>query len=178
MKTHLVLLCAIPLVSSAACDVHDITIPVPRQLKCNLKYVPDGLRLHIEPDSPNGFPGGTLRLEIKADGALLDITAEHADGTMHCLELGCEVSVDIDSRRTLLADAHLHPDGGHVLIKRLFDGEEDGGPAAVSVTLAIDGQRIAAGHFEPEYTDSEPYGAGCGVVTTASETLIAKTIGL
>lgn len=89
------------------------------------------------------------------------------------------MSIDVDAQQTLIVEMYLSSGGGqNIHLKRLFDGDEDGGPAVIDVTISLDGQAIGVGHYEPEYTVREPNGVGCGTVTQASDTLLVNTLSL
>lgn len=182
MKTHLVLLGAISLATSltAACDIRDIGNPDDSPRTCTLKYVPDGLTLQVESDSPQGFPDGVYHLAIEADGVSMDVTGEYSNDTLRCSGSGftCGASVDVDDQETLIVEVELAPWGRTIQLKRLLDGVEDGGPAVIDMALSVDGYEIAAAHYEPEYTVIEPNGPGCGTVTRASDVLYVATSGM
>ena len=118
------------------------------------------------------------RLEVEADGVFVDITAEYAQGAMSCpnADFNCRYSIDLGDLQTLVVDLEFFPTWGSILLTRLDDGVNNGGPAVVDVTLSLDGEPIGVGHYEPEYDVSEPNGIGCGFVTWASDSLLVSTM--
>lgn len=129
-------------------------------MTCTLIGFEDGLRLDVEvPDAP-----ATYRIQVEADGDVLELRYEVAAQGIRCLE--CTAAGD----RLRISDSITsHSQELAVNIGRVDD---PGGPRTATVRVFRGDVLAAEAAFEPRYEIDEPNGRGCGEHVHASAALV------
>ena len=161
---------ALPVVATAACGGSSppgATSPAPARA-CTLMAYTQGADIDVLGAGPDPIP---WHVEVSASGETLTVEARAADGagatcgagaTGH--DLGCL------TRGAQLEVAVTPPLGGMPARIRVASADGLGGPEELTVHVSH-GAQSASRTWQPQYSTDEPNGPGCGVRTSATDTL-------
>jgi hypothetical protein len=125
----------------------------------------EGLTIQLEGMSALGLPGGRYDITVVADGVMMAFDLDLTGGANPCPEGTCKMSAPASVGRAL--DVRVTPGNGTVQL--LYTS--GGGPSEVTIAVTWQDREVGSATFRPSYEHSEPNGDGCGVATTATETL-------
>ena len=157
--------------------------------ECTLIGWTEGLAIEVNGESGESFPDGIYRFDIVADGVASTSEIVSADppscvgpgdesGTYCELFLlpgdGRELTVRVSRNRSSIGGAPSIVKFSLHLYYRMEEclADWDGGPATVDVVVSQDAEQLGSDHFEPVYDVFEPNGPGCGVATSAADTMV------